>query len=59
MKRITDERNQEEFQPIYVNVRESEVVKSAVVLGLIVTSDFLKNVHIKKAAKRPKTFLRT
>ncbi len=54
--RICFAKNQEDFQPIYVNGKELEIVKSAKLLGVTVTSDLSWNVHInnviKKAAKR-------
>ncbi len=54
--RICFAKNQEDFQPIYVNGKELEIVKSAKLLGITVTSDLSWNVHInnviKKAAKR-------
>ena len=54
--RICFAENQEDFQPIYVNGKELEIVKSAKLLGVTVTSDLSWNVHmnnaIKKAAKR-------
>ncbi len=53
---LNDEKCQEDFQPIYVNGKELEIVKSAKLLGVTVTSDLSWNVHInnviKKAAKR-------
>jgi hypothetical protein len=54
--RVCFARNQEDFQPIYVNGKELEIVKSAKLLGVTVTSDLSWNAHInnviKKAAKR-------
>ena len=53
---LNDEKCEEDFQPIYVNGKELEIVKSAKLLGVTVTSDLSWNVHInnviKKAAKR-------
>ncbi len=53
--RICFAKSQGDFQPIYVNGKELEIVKSAKLLGVTVTSDLSRNVHIniiKKAAKR-------
>ena len=54
--RISFARTQQEFQPIFVNGQELEVVQSAKLLGMTVTSNLSWNEHInaivKKASKR-------
>ena len=54
--RICFARNQQDFQPICVNGIELEVVESAKLLGVTLSSNLTWNVHIynviKKAAKR-------
>ena len=54
--RISFARTQPEFQPILVNGQELEVVKSAKLLGITVTSNLSWNEHVddivKKASKR-------
>ena len=54
--RISFARDQPEFQPILLNGMSLEVVKSAKLLGVTITSNLLWNDHIndivKKASKR-------
>ena len=50
--RISFARNQPELQPIVVNGQELEVVHSAKLLGITITSDLPWNDHIDKVLKK-------
>ena len=50
--RISFARNQPELQPIVVNGQELEVVHSAKLLGVTITSDLSWNDHIGKVLKK-------
>lgn len=50
--KISFARNQPELQPIVVNGKELELVQSAKLLGIIITSDLSQNHHIGKVIKK-------